>query len=229
MQVIRNAGLDTAYDMDIRDRFGAYELKKKFKKNLEIKRTAYTMIEIYFTDPNAFRAARVAGVTVNELEQGYRAFYNARKTNSYISLKARIHDLDSMINILTDTLTRIRTTSGIFDVLSPARENLVVGAVKGNGNNTGYYVELVQNYEAEKDILVKDRARYVSLMHQYATGTGPGEMPLFQIITAAKPPVDPKGPTLAMVLAICFFIGLSFSSAYVLLTSYYKEVASTRN
>lgn len=229
MDVIRYAGLDTAYDMDIADPYGAHLLKEKFKDNYKVKRTAYKNVEIYYTDVNAERAARVVNMIVKQIELRYRGIYNGRKMNSYIALSNKIHELDSMINRLTDTLVVMRNESGIYDIMSPTRENLIVGAVKGNGNKTGLYVELIQNYEAEKDILVKDRARYVSLMQQYSTGTGADEMNLFDVISHAKPPADPKGPTLAIILAICFFVGLFFSAALAILTTYYKEVASTRN
>ncbi len=228
MQVIRNAGLDTTYNKDIRDRFGVHLLKERFVENLDIKRTAYKMVEVYYTEEDPFLAAHVADVTVKELEKAYRNFYNSRRINIHLAINNKISELDSTIAVLTDTLAVLREESGIYDLLSPGRENLIIGTVKGNGNNTGRYVEVIQNVEAEKDILVKDRARYISLMQQYATGTGPEEMTLFQIVTAAKPPVDPKGPTLPIILAACFFIGLFFSSVYILITTYYKEAVATR-
>jgi len=227
--IILAAGLDTAYNMNYYERFGQNELHKKFKKNFDIKRTEYQHLEVSYKDADPFLAARVTNAAVHQIEEKFRLFYNERKRNSHNSIKAKIRELDSAINFLTDTLTTLRAESGIIDILSPTRENLIVGSVKGTGPNLGRYVEVIQNFEAEKDMLVVDRARYISLLNQYATGVGSNEMSLFQVITEAKPPVDPAGPTLPIVLAACFFIGLFFSVLWVLLMTYYKEIAATKS
>lgn len=228
-QVIRNTGLDKAYDLSLADPYQRNKLKNKLKKNLDIKRTEYKLLELDYTDPNPNLAATVSNEAVRVIGQGYSQFYNSRKNSVYQSIKNRLHTIDSSINSLTDTLAVLREASGIYDIISPSRVNLVTGNVKGNGNNQGYYVEVIQNYEAIKDMLVIDRAKYLSLLNQYSTGVGEGEMPLLHTITLAKPPVDPAGPGLLIVLAASFFIGLFFSIFYLLISSYYKLVISSSN
>ncbi len=228
MQIIKGAGLDTAYRLDIYDRKQLGELKERFRKEFELKRTETRMMELTYTDPNPERAARVANEAEKDLERSYRGIYNTMRIYSYSILNETMRQDDSIINALTDTLARLREESGIYDVISPNRENVVVGTVKGNpGKNLGRNVELIQNYESLKDMIVSDRAKVLSLMQQYATGTAPDDMSFFHVITRATPPINPGGPTLIIVLLSSLFLGFFFSSLYVLLTTYYRELIAT--
>jgi uncharacterized protein involved in exopolysaccharide biosynthesis len=228
-QAMRNTGYDKAYNIDLNDPYQRNELKLRFRKRLDVKRTEYKLLELSFTDKDPALAARVTNEMVKGIGSGYAYFYNIRKLSAYKSIKAKISEVDSSIYSLTDTLARIRDISGIYDVISPSRLNLITGTIKGNGKDQGRYVELIQNFEADKDMLVADKAKYVSLLNQYSTGVGPEEMPLLHIITSARTPVDPAGPNIWIILAVSALLGLFFSISYVLLTGYYGEVVAKRN
>lgn len=223
-QIIHNSGYDSANKLSLDDESQRSELKQKFQKHLDIKRTEYKLMEVYFTDVDPKLAATVTNETVKDIELAYRNFYNSRKAGVYNSINSKLSELDSAIASLTDTLATLREQSGIYDIISPNRQNLVTSKIQGNGNNAGRYIELIQNYEAVKDMLVTDRAKYVSLLNQYSTGVRGNEMNLFHSITVARPPVEPAGPNLFIVLAASLFLGLFFSVLYTLLTSYYREV-----
>lgn len=227
--IIGNTGYDQANKLSLADPFQRNKLKKQFKEQMKIKRTEYKLLELYFTDRDPVLAANVANEAVKQIEQGYRGFYNARKASVHQSISNKLRDMDSSILALTDTLTRLRNESGIFDIISPNRQNLVQSAIKGNSKDHGRYIEVIQNFEATKDLLVTDRAKYVSLLNQYSTGVKPDEISLLHSITTARPPVDPAGPNLYIILAASFFVGLFFSIIYALLTTYYREVTTARN
>lgn len=223
-QIITTTGYDKANNIDFNDPGQRNELKQKFKKALDIKRTEYKLMEVYFTDTDPKLAAAIANETVDILERSYRGYYNSRKEGLYASIKSKMVEVDSSINALTDTLSQLRQVSGIYDIISPNRQNLVNSHIQGNGKDEGRYIEVIQNFEATKDMLVTDKAKYVSLLNQYSTGTGENGMKLFHTITTAKPPVDTAGPGLFVILAACMFVGLFFSIMFVLLTTYYSEV-----
>ena len=227
-QIIKNTGFDQSNKLDMNDPHQRNELKQKFKKALDIKRTEYKLLELSFTDRDPFLAANVANEAVKDIEWGYRNFYNSKKLALYNSISSKLVDIDSSIASLTDTLTRLRNESGIYDIISPNRQNLVTSSIHGNGKDQGRYIEVIQNFEATKDLLVTDRAKYVSLLNQYSTGVKSNEIVLLHSITIAKPPVDPAGPNVWIILAASFFLGLFFSICYVLLTTYYKEVVLVR-
>lgn len=225
---IINTGLDKEWNMDMNNPYWANEAKKKFKDHYEVKRTAYTLMEVYFSDHDPKMAAKVANEIVDNIEHEYRGFYLARRLDAANSIKHKMHDIDSTITYLTDTLTKLRNASGIMDLMSPARLNLVTSTIKGNGGkNMGMYVEVIQNFESIKDQLVADRAKSATLLNQYSTGNAPGETVLLHEITTAQPPVDPAGPKLWILIVACAFVGMFFSIVYLLLTSYYKAILST--
>ena len=228
-RVIVNTGYDKAYKLDMNNPFERNKLKIRFKKAMEVRRTEYKLLEFYFTDKDPVLAANISNEAVKHIELAYRGFYNTKKQSVYNSINNKLSDIDSSINALTDTLTRLRTESGIFDIISPNRQNLVTSRVTGNGKEPGRYIEVIQNFEAVKDLLVTDRAKYVSLLNQYSTGVKPDEISLLHSITVAKPPVDRAGPGIWVVLAASLFIGLFFSIIYTLLTTYYREVVVVRN
>ena len=226
IQTIKNSGLDKAYDIDLNDPNERSKIKSRFSKNLEVKRTEYKLLEVYYTDKDPKIAADVANEAVKNIGAGYSNFYNSRKNIVYASLKKSLKAVDSSIVSLTDTLARLREESGIYDLISPNRVNLVNNSVRGNGKDMGRYMEVIQNFESVKDMMVIVRSKYLSLLNQYSTGLGKDEMPLLHVITPARPPVNPSGPGLSIVLAASFFLGLFFSILYLLLTSYYKMVVS---
>jgi len=227
--IIRNTGYDKASKLSLDNPKERKELKEKFGDALKIKRTEYKMMEVYFTDPDPVMAATVANETVSNIELAYRGFYNSRRAGVFNSINNKVRELDSAINALTDTLSSLRDESGIYDIISPNRQNLVMSKIVGNGKNPGRYIELIQNFESTKDMLVIDRSRYISLQNQYATGTEKDGMKLFHNTTVARPPVDPAGPAWFIVLAACFFLGLFFSIVYLMITTYYREVVQARD
>ncbi len=193
-----------------------------------MKRTEYKLLELSYTDKDPVLAANVVNEAVKNIENSYRDFYNTRKRNAYQSIATKVREIDSSINSLTDTLGKLREESGIYDIISPSRLNLITGNIKGAGKGSGRYVETIQNIEAVKDALVVDRAKNTSLLGQYSTGVGPDEMVLLHVITKAKPPLDPAGPNIWIILFASFFIGFFFSSLFVLLSTYYREVVVVR-
>lgn len=224
LKVLKDAGLDTEYHYNYVDTYDREQLKKKFLGSYDVKRTENNMIQLTYVDILPERASRVANLAMKAIESTYRDFYNSRRDNAANALRRKIQTQDSIINVLTDTLARLRDESGIYDILSPNRENLVNGAIKGNGKNIGRNMEMIQNYESIKDITVSDRAKNYSLLGQYTTGTQPDEMPLFHVVTTAKQPQDPSDPTLAVKLMVGFFLGLFFSSLFVLIITYYRQL-----
>ena len=160
IQTIKNSGLDKAYDIDLSDPNERSKIKSRFSKNLEVKRTEYKLLEVYYTDKDPKIAADVANEAVKNIGAGYSNFYNSRKNIVYASLKKSLKAVDSSIVSLTDTLARLREESGIYDLISPNRVNLVNNSVRGNGKDMGRYMEVILNFESVKDMMVIDRSKF---------------------------------------------------------------------
>ena len=131
--------------------------------------------------------------------------------------------MDSAINTLTDTLSNLRDKYGVYGIISPTRQNVQGGEIKGGGKGFGRGIEEIQNIESIKDQLVNDRAHYISLMNEYATASGQS-MDYLKMITRATPPTSATGPALRMVLIVAGGLGLFFSVIFVLMTDYFKKL-----
>lgn len=131
--------------------------------------------------------------------------------------------------MLTDTLAHLRDEYGIYDIISPARYNIMLSSLKNSGK-PGFArgVEQIQNIESVKDELVSDRARNITLANQYTTGTKMNELPLTKIVKLSPLPIKASGPGLKMVLLICALSGFFFSTLYVLAVAFYRNMLTKR-
>lgn len=224
MQTLLETNLAHEMDKDLIDARNVHDMKSYFKEHVKIKRTEYTMMEVSFIDKDPIRAARIANAYVDVIEQAYRRFYTARRLDMYNALVKKYSEQDSSINMLTDTLAKLRDRTGIYDLMSPNRNNIINGSVKFGPGTTGKDIEVIQNIEAIKDNTVMDQARLSSLLQQFNTGTGREDMKMFSIISKARQPIVPKGPGGLMTLIIAGMLGFFFSVLYVLIATYYKVI-----
>ena len=226
MEVIKNTNLSKAYKLDTLKPKQLLKLKRKFDKNLTLLRTEYRDILLTYTDTDPKRAAKVANETVNVLEQTFEDFYGDMRRSMHQTILNKIVEEDSIINSLTDTLAKLREKYGIYDIISPARHNLMNGNMKENSHhNYGLGIELVQNIESLKDEMVADRAVKTTLANQYTssynTAANTVKMPILKVITEALPPATPKGLGGLYTVISCFLAGFFFSSIYVLASDSY--------
>lgn len=222
LKVLDQSGLAHEMDKDLIDPKNIHDMKEVYLNHIKVTRTEYTLIEVSFTDVSPQRAAKVANTIVRVMEETYRTFYNTRRNNIFNSLSKKFAQQDSAIRVLTDTLALLRDRSGIYDLVSPNRLNMINGSIHGKGGAMGKDLEVIQNIEAIKDAYVIDQTRISSLLQQFSTGTGQMELELFHIISNARQPIVAKGPNGMLTLIISCMIGFFFSCIYILLATYYK-------
>ncbi len=215
-----------AYKLNPADPKDQQKMKEIFKKNYKINSSEYKTCEVFYVDTDPQRAAAVANVSVDAMEQVFRGYYITMRQRVYASLTDKISEIDSTITNLTDSLATLRNRYSVYDIMSPGRENLIVGNIKGGSGNMGMAVEQIQNIEAIKDQLVTDRAKYVSLLNEFSTGNKIDDMRFVQVITAARPPVDPKGLGIVLTVIACGLLGLFFAAVYILISVYYRLLIS---
>ena len=223
-KIISDMHLAAIYGYDTTGPEGRYKLKKAFQNRLKIYVNEYKNVVLNYTDSDPVRAAVIANLCTELLEHSLRGFYNGMRKNMQSSIQKRVVEEDSAIAVLTDTLTQLREQYGIYDIISPSRNNLMLSEMKENGH-AGYArgIEQVQNIESIKDELVSDRAKHISLANQYATGTEIYEMQLTHIIEKAIPPYKPKGAGIVLTTIISAFLGWCFSLIYIMASEGKKQ------
>lgn len=225
-KVIANLGLAKAYDCDMSKPEDRNKLKSLYNKRFNIKRSEYRHLIVDYTDTDPERSAAVVNEHIRVTEEVYRQYYNTIKGYAYNSIKDKIDEMDSTINTMTDTLSLLRDKYKIYDIISPSRST-VSGEIRSASAN-GYGVEEIQNVSSIKDQLVIDRAKYISLLNEFSTGTKEGETKFIQVTNTAVPPTDPVGLGLVLTVIACALIGFFFSTLYILLVTYYRIIISVQ-
>ena len=218
-QVMKNLNLAAAYKIDTTKPEERNKLRNMYKKRLNIKRTEYRHLVLKYTDTDPDRAAAVANEHIRVTEATYRNYYNTIKGYAYNSISDKIHQMDSSIASMTDSLSSMRDKYRMYDIISPSRAALG-GSVSSSAN--GFAVEQIQNIASVKDQLVIDRAKYVSLLNEFSTCTGVNEMKFIHVTNRAIPPTDPKGLGLILTVIAAGIIGFFFAAMYILLMTYYR-------
>jgi uncharacterized protein involved in exopolysaccharide biosynthesis len=220
--VIKNMGLAEAYNLNPQEPKAMEQLDRRFNKNFNIMRTEYKDVVLSYIDTDPKRAADVANECVRVLESTYSGYYRDMRVSMYGSIVEKMKEEDSSIDALTDTLSNLREQYGIYDIISPSRYNLMLGAMKDNGHkNYGRAVELIQNFESLKDELVSNRAKQSTLVNQFTTGNKVEELPLIKVVTPAKVPISPKGLGGLYTMIACALLGLFFCSMTVAFADHY--------
>ncbi len=196
-----------------------------WKQNFKLVRTEYKNVEVMFTDGDPKMAAEVVNKMVSAIEEEYRGFYLEIKNQLFNSLNIKLQQADSAIALLTDSLIRLRDEYGIYDLISPARTNVLVGSIKSGGQKQfGRGVEEIQNLSAIKDRWVIDRSNYLSLMNEFSTGTQPDALSFVKIITPAVPPLKPTGLSLILTVIGSALLAFFVTALLILLNTYLKEI-----
>ena len=222
-RIIRNCQFQTIYNRDINEARGHADLMFIFTKNFNIKRTEFKSLEVSYIAYDAKTAAAVANMATQVLEETYRAYYNQMKDGLYIAISDKVKQLDTTINTMTDSLAGMRDRSGIYGLISPARQNIITGDVKGGGKGYGKAMEEIQNVESIKDQMVSDRAHYISNLNEFEA-TKSNSIGFLKVITRALPPTSPTGPGVAVTLLAAALLAMGFSMLYVLIMAYYNKL-----
>ena len=180
-------------------------------------------MEVSYIAYDPVTAANVANMSVKVLEETWRNYYTTMKNGMAGSIKDQLHKLDSSIAMLTDSLSNMRDRYGIYSIISPGRQNVISGDMRGGGKGYGRAVEEIQNVEAIKDQMVTDRAHYISVMNEFEATTGKS-MDFLKVTTRAIPPTSPTGPGVGITLLAAALLGIFFSSLWVLIAGYFSKL-----
>ncbi len=223
-RIIRNCQFQVIYPgYDINELRGHAGLMSIFNKNFNVKRSEYKEIEVSYIAYDPIVAANVANMSVKVLEETYRHYYTAMKGNIYTSISDKTHQLDSTIELLTDSLANLRDKYNIYSIISPGRQNTINGEIKGGGKGFGKAIEQIQNIESIKDQLVTDRAHYISTLNEFSAAAN-NAMEYLKVITRALPPTAPFGPSVVLTTTVGAGLGFFFSVLFVLLLAYYRKL-----
>ncbi|MFI5195540.1 MAG: hypothetical protein ACHQD8_00485 [Chitinophagales bacterium] len=219
--VIRNMRLAQAYKIDTTNPEAVMRLENMFNRNMKVTRTEYKDIILTYADADPKLAIAVANECVHVLDNTFSEYYREMRKGMYESILDKIHDQDSAINSLTDTLISLRDQYGIY----ASKYNIMLNSMKDNiDKKYGRGIEQIQNIELIKDELVADRAGQITLINHYKTGLKDNQLPMIKVVTPAKIPNPPSVLKGILVTLICGAMGFLFSTLIMLFSDSYIVV-----
>jgi len=223
--LIRELNLMKHYKVDSTSEKEIRLLKKTIAKNVKILRTPQKSASLSYTDKDPILAAKVANRYLQLLEYTLRTNYNSVRKDVHHSLQDKVAQEGEVIAMLTDSLANMRKYYGIYQIINPARGNLMLnGNIENNGHpEFAKGLELIQNLESIKDQAVTDRAEHISLLNQYVTGEQADDLSLVQLIKTAEPPLKPNDFGIVTTVLLSLLLGAAFGIVYVLLQHRIKQ------
>jgi len=224
-KVIATLHLAEHYKVDVSKPEKLHDLIQTFQNKFSIKRTEYTSVEASYLDVDAGMAAAITNGTIQCISDMYSGYYGTLKNYAQQAIMAKIHETDSAITKMTDTLVSLRNTYQIYDIISPSRKNIISNnAAHGTGPGYARGMEDVQTIESIKDQLVIDRAQYMSVYNEFNISNKAGELPLIQVYTKADVPFKHNGFGLLITGIISALVAFFFISLWVLIAAYLRTI-----
>jgi capsular polysaccharide biosynthesis protein len=217
-RVINNMKLVEAFKVDTSDPKQELRLERMFDNSLKVIRTEYRDMILTYTDTDPKRAVAIANECVKVLDDTYSDYFREMRKGMYGSILYKIHDEDSAISALTDTLVAVRDRYGIYS----SRYNFTLSSMKDNSDKKiGNGVEQIDNIELAKAELVTDRAQQRVLINHYKTGLADDQLPMIKVVTPAKIPKYPGLMDGLIIIFTCGALGFLFSTLALLFSDSY--------
>jgi len=219
--VIEKFDLGKAYGMEVND-----GLVQKVKKNFKTIMQDTKNIELFYTDPDPKRAAEVTKAAREYLEATFLNYFRVTNKDVTESLKEKIAAMTDTVARLDDSINALRTASGNYTQMLPARSNTIASASSGASASSAQALEHLQEIGVQKDRMVNDIAAYRSLVNEYEVMAS-GKLHIFYVVQEAYVPSDPSHPKTIILVAISTMGALLFGCILVLISAFYKRVMQT--
>jgi hypothetical protein len=217
--LIRKFELAKHYDIDTNEPNAMLKVYKIFSKKYSLKRTGFNHLEVSFEDENQVLAGKIVNESMVRTEDLLREFYATSNNQIVQGMLTRADSLSSELYLFTDSLSKMRVKYGIYDLLNPERNNMIVSTPKGRGLQFAEGLEKIQNVEIIKDRLAMDVSKYKSIANQFKT-IAESKVPLLLIMQKASNSSPKSGPYRMLGVALTAV----FSALFALLLATSIEV-----
>lgn len=225
--VITQCGLYGAYKLDYGNPRHRAAMSAIYRDNFESKRTENASVVCSYKDIDAKRSAQILDAIVKVTDFKFRRYLATVKNNAQQRTLKKIEELNTKIQVFTDSLIALRQRYQIFDILSPNRQHLLVNTFSAAGkNNPAEGIELIQNVESIKDQLVMSRAELTATANELQTNND-DEVAVLHYVSTPSTPNKPTGLGFVLTTIACALVAFFFSVLLFSLTSYIKALANT--
>lgn len=200
----------------LRDQYGE-NAEKKLRRQFNLKRNDTKEISLEYTSDDTEQGAAIANYARNYIRDRYEDYYKSFSRNMITNLQVKIAEIDSNLTLLNDTIAKVRTQYGISDFLLPVRGQASSVASRSASASQAQGAEILQAFTAQKDIMVRDRANYASLINEYSIGLQEnGSLDVIYVLEEAHPLAKQRVPN-PLILFPAIAIGAIFLGCIILL------------
>lgn len=216
-KIYEHYGIDVKKDPD-----GMRKVYKKFTKRFKFSRSGYKHLEVTFEDEDKNLAADVVNAAMEETEKSLKEIYIRAHNEMARALLAREDSIQLTINTLTDSLVKLRTTYGIYDLISPGRKSIINGKMQGSGAAYARGIEDIQVLEEVKDRMTIEKGKYEALANEFK-GTLYYDIPLIHVVQWAAPAGEKAGPFRTLSVIATFAISAFFAWILLVLFAFWDK------
>ena len=166
LDAIATFNLAEHYEINIVSTKGKNKVRKRFKKNYNIKKTAFDAIQINVEDTDPAIATQIVKHVRNFINNKARALAKSSQNSMMSSLQISINAKSKELKIVTDTIRFLRQKHGIYDTRSQG-EALATLEIKSGGS--AQIRKKIENYNSGISDIIKLEIRQASISKNLAT------------------------------------------------------------
>ncbi|KAA5536499.1 hypothetical protein F0919_02190 [Taibaiella lutea] len=216
--LIDSFNLRKAYNMEDDGKI-IEEVRGNFKAVMEDTKN----IEIFYTDPDPERAAKVTNAARQFLETTFLNYFLLTNKDVTEALNDKAIAIRDSINVLDDSIQIARTAIGNYTQLLPTRGETINSGNNAINPSSASSLERLQELVIRKDKLANDVANYESLMNEYQVMAN-GKIRLFYVIQEARPNFGATHPKTLIIVGASTIAAFFFACVLVLLGGFYQFV-----
>jgi len=184
-------------------------------------------IEVFYTDPDPERAAKVTNAARKYLETTFLNYFLITNKDVTEALSDKAVAIRDSIQVLDDSIQTMRASMGNYTQLLPTRgETINAGTGSASATNAAL-LERLQEMVIRKDKLANDVAGYESLVNEYQV-MGNGKIHLFYVIQEARPNRGATHPKTLIIVGASTLAALFFACFLVLFGGLYQFIMQSK-
>ncbi|MEM7102448.1 MAG: hypothetical protein AAF502_04885 [Bacteroidota bacterium] len=182
-RIVNNFGLYEHYEVEPDKKKAGLKVRKKFYEAFNVQKNARDAVEMSFEDTDPNFAAQVLQGVVSEVDTMFKNLISANQRNILATLEKDIEGRAVQVNTLTDSLTRMRTKYGIYDIgaMSETLPSMVLETETELAFKKGKLTQLQNTRGVKRDSIIYLAASVQALESKLEKLTSPNDSSSFNL------------------------------------------------
>lgn len=196
----------------------------EIKRNLKVKRTDNSDLEIKFTDTDPKLALKGLQAALYKAEELYVNYFEDFNKDITKDIDFKRNTLIDSIDVINKQIAEVRASYNLYNALAPVRGNVSNAAPTLSAANAEG-IEQLQTLITTKDKLDEEYAKLTSLKSQYNSFLNDAKMHVFYRVSGPYEPTSPSNIPALFIILGCTVAAFIFGCFWVLLDHAIKSRA----